>query len=118
MENVSDSLAMILFAFLALCLFVLIGGVVYGLMALPFYLLWKLYKRFRGDSTDKQYKCIAYKQNASKEFSEGVTVIFERVTEKQKKIIKKGCVSLGYQLESKHQETREELESKKTFIKK
>lgn len=96
MENISDSLAMILFAFIALCLFVLIGGVIYGLMALPFYLLWRLYKRFRGDLTDKQYKCIAFKQDSL----EGHTVAFERVTEKQKKIIKKGCDSLGFKLES------------------
>lgn len=100
MENISDSLAMILFAFIALCLFVMIGGVVYGLMALPFYLLWRLYKRFRGDSTDKQYKCIANKRDSL----EGQAVAFERVTGKQKKIIKKGGDSLGYQIEYKESE--------------
>lgn len=94
MENLSDSLLMILFAFIALCLFVLIGGVVYGLVALPFYVLWRLHKRFRGDPTGNLYKCIAYKKDPL----EGQAVAFERVTEKQKKIIKKGCYSLGYQL--------------------
>ena len=118
MENLSDSLLVILFAFIALCLFVLLGGVVYGLVALPFYAIWRLYKRFRGDPTGKRYKCIAYRQNAL----EGHTalqpvavglcpsghypakVAFERVTGKQKKIIKKGCDSLGYQLECKESE--------------
>ena len=100
MENLSDSLLMILFTFIALCLFVLIGGVVYGLVALPFYALWKLYKRFRGDSTDKQYECITNKRDSL----EGQAVTFERVTGKQKKIIKKGCDSLGYQLKCKESE--------------
>lgn len=95
MENLSDSLAMILFAFIALLLFVLIGGVIYGLVALPFYLLWRLYKHFRGDPTGNLYKCITN----IPESLEGYTVAFERVTGKQKKIIKKGCDSLGYQLE-------------------
>jgi hypothetical protein len=98
MENLSDSLLMILFAFIALCLFVLIGGIIYGLIALPFYAIWRLYKRFRGDPTGKQYDCIIYRGNVYKELPEGNSVIFHRVSTKQKKIIKKGCYSLGYQL--------------------
>lgn len=101
MESISDSLAMVLSAFIALCLFVLIGGVVYGLVALPFYALWKLYKRFRGDPTGNLYKCIAYKRNPSKELIEANKVVFHKVTGKQKKIIKKGGDSLDYQLDYK-----------------
>lgn len=98
MESISESLLMILFAFIAFLLFVLIGGVVYGLVALPFYLLYRLYKRFREDPTGYQYKCIIYRGNVYKELPEGNSVIFHRVSTKQKKIIKKGCYSLGYQL--------------------
>jgi len=100
METISDSLLMILFAFIALCLFVLLGGVIYGLVALPFYLLCRLYKRFRGDPTGNLYKCIVYKKDPL----EGQAVTFERVTGKQKKIIKKGCNSFGYQLKCKESE--------------
>lgn len=96
MENLSDSLAMILFAFIALCLFVLVGGVIYGLVALPFYALWRLYKRCRGGPTGKLYNCITYKQSPSKGLIEANKVMFHKVTEKQKKIIKKGGDSLGY----------------------
>lgn len=115
MENLSDLLLVILFAFIAFLLFVLIGGIIYGLVALPFYAIWRLYKRFRGDLTGNLYKCIAYKRDsleghtALQPVAVGLCpsghypakVAFERVTGKQKKIIKKGCDSLGYQLECK-----------------